>query len=103
MVSVEKLRLPIDSPLPSLARVTARKKTQHAVPIPPPISSREIPWRGHGGRPPTLSSVEFDRQLDKIAVWLETWSHDQVVIWYNGSIYVFVKKKKNQEENISKK
>ena len=83
MVSVEKLRLPIDSPLPSLARVTARKKTQHAVPIPPPISSREIPWRGHGGRPPTLSSVEFDRQLDKIAVWLETWSHDQVVISYN--------------------
>ena len=80
MVSVEKLQLPIpvDSPLPSLARVTGRKKPKATLPIPPPVKSVEIPWRGHGGRPPTFSSVEFDRQLDKIAVWLEDWSHEQV-------------------------
>ncbi|XP_061192203.1 F-box/WD repeat-containing protein 1A-like [Saccostrea echinata] len=34
-------------------------------------------WRGHGGRPPTFSSVEFDRQLDKISLWLESWDHTQ--------------------------
>lgn len=35
-------------------------------------------WRGHGGRHPTYSSVEFDRQLDKISLWLESWDHSQV-------------------------
>nr|XP_011450638.2 F-box/WD repeat-containing protein 7 isoform X3 [Crassostrea gigas] len=34
-------------------------------------------WRGHGGRHPTYSSVEFDRQLDKISLWLENWDHSQ--------------------------
>ncbi|XP_022292117.2 uncharacterized protein LOC111103271 isoform X2 [Crassostrea virginica] len=34
-------------------------------------------WRGHGGRHPTYSSVEFDRQLDKISLWLESWDHSQ--------------------------
>lgn len=37
-----------------------------------------IDWRGHGGRHPTYSSVEFDRQLDKVAIWLENWDHEQV-------------------------
>lgn len=78
MVSVEKSQVPIDSPLPSLARVSGRKKPKATAPIPPPVDSLQIPWRGHGGRQPTLSSVEFDRQLDKIAVWLEEWSHEQV-------------------------
>ncbi|KAL3884119.1 hypothetical protein ACJMK2_030341, partial [Sinanodonta woodiana] len=36
-----------------------------------------LDWRGHGGRHPTISSVEFDRQLDKVAMWLENWTHDQ--------------------------
>ena len=36
-------------------------------------------WRGHGGRHPTPSSVEFDRQLDKISLWIEDWNHDQVI------------------------
>lgn len=36
-------------------------------------------WRGHGGRHPTYSSVEFDRQLDKISLWLESWDHSQVI------------------------
>ena len=82
MVSVEKLQLPvglIDSPLPSLARFTGRKKVKSHLPIPPPVDPHEIPWRGHGGRQPTVSSVEFDRQLDKISVWLEDWSHEQVL------------------------
>lgn len=35
-------------------------------------------WRGHGGRHPTPSSVEFDRQLDKISLWIEDWNHEQV-------------------------
>ncbi|CAG2255121.1 FBXW7 [Mytilus edulis] len=34
-------------------------------------------WRGHGGRHPTHSSVEFDRQLDKISLWIEEWNHEQ--------------------------
>ena len=38
------------------------------------------PWRARdiGGRPPSLRLVEFDRQLDKISLWLEEWSHQQV-------------------------
>jgi hypothetical protein len=35
-------------------------------------------WRGHGGRHPTYSSVEFDRQLDKISLWIESWDHTEV-------------------------
>ncbi|XP_048240296.1 F-box protein MET30-like [Haliotis rufescens] len=36
-----------------------------------------VTWRGHGGVHPTPSSVEFDRQLDKVAIWLERWDHDE--------------------------
>ena len=45
-----------------------------------PQSARPQPvlWRGHGGRQPTVSSVEFDRQLDKVSIWLEGWDHDTV-------------------------
>ncbi|XP_069104646.1 F-box and WD repeat domain-containing 11-A-like isoform X2 [Argopecten irradians] len=38
---------------------------------------RLLDWRGHGGRHPTQSSVEFDRQLDKISMWMENWNHSQ--------------------------
>ena len=41
-------------------------------------TSKLTAWRGHGGRMPTYSSVEFDRQLDKISMWLEKWTHKQV-------------------------
>ena len=37
-----------------------------------------VQWRGHGGRHPTTSSVEFDRQLDKVSIWIEGWDHDTV-------------------------
>lgn len=43
-------------------------------------------WRGHGGRQPTYSSVEFDRQLDKISLWIESWDHTQVNL--NSSIRI---------------
>ena len=68
-----------DPGLPSLARYPKKKTNapKCATP-PPPMNIEDIPWRGHGGRAPTMSSVEFDRQLDKISVWLEEWSHDQV-------------------------
>ena len=39
-------------------------------------------WRGLGGRKPTVRSIEFDRQLDKLAVWMEQWDHDEVCILY---------------------
>ncbi|XP_070188911.1 beta-TrCP-like [Littorina saxatilis] len=44
----------------------------------PLSSARHTPvlWRGHGGRQPTSSSVEFDRQLDKVSIWMEQWEHD---------------------------
>lgn len=38
-----------------------------------------IEWRGHGGGKPTLQTVDFDQQLDKIAIWLEQWDHEQVL------------------------
>lgn len=48
----------------------------------PTLTTCSVPskssWRGHGGRHPTPSSVEFDRQLDKISLWIEDWNHDQV-------------------------
>lgn len=37
-----------------------------------------IPWRGRGGGQLTLSAIEFDRQLDKVSVWLDQWTHSQV-------------------------
>ena len=50
--------------------------------IVPTLTTCSVPskatWRGHGGRHPTPSSVEFDRQLDKISLWIEDWNHDQV-------------------------
>ncbi|KAL5010050.1 hypothetical protein ScPMuIL_012355 [Solemya velum] len=36
-----------------------------------------INWRGHGGTHPTCSTVEFDCQMDKIAIWIEEWDHNQ--------------------------
>lgn len=32
------------------------------------------PWRAHGGSIPV---VPFDQQLDKFALWIETWNHAQ--------------------------
>ena len=31
-------------------------------------------WRAHGG---ALPVVPFDQQLDKLALWIETWNHSQ--------------------------
>ena len=72
-----------DPGLPSLARHPKQKKNlpRGATPPPPPVNVEDIPWRGHGGRAPTMSSVEFDRQLDKISVWLEDWTHEQVSLF----------------------
>lgn len=66
-----------DAGLPSLARNAGLKK-KNSLAVPPPMNVDDIPWRGQGGRAPTLSSIEFDKQLDKIAVWMEEWTHDQV-------------------------
>lgn len=33
-----------------------------------------VQWRPHGGSPP---SVPFDKQLDKLSLWMETWNHAQ--------------------------
>jgi len=35
-------------------------------------------WRGKGGRKLTPGSVDFDRQLDKVSIWLDLWDHKQV-------------------------
>ncbi|KAL4233353.1 hypothetical protein ACF0H5_008035 [Mactra antiquata] len=75
MTTVELQGSP-DPGLPSLARNGKNKRIKGSTP-PPALNTEDIPWRGHGGRAPTMSSVEFDRQLDKIAVWLESWNHDQ--------------------------
>lgn len=77
MTSVE-VQPTLDTGLPSLARNGGRKKRVKGSTPPPPMNADDMPWRGHGGRAPTMSSVEFDRQLDKIAIWLEDWSHEQV-------------------------
>ena len=42
------------------------------------VSHDTIPWRGRGGGMPSHSGVEFERQLDKISIWLEGWNHTQV-------------------------
>ena len=33
-----------------------------------------VHWRAHGG---SIRNVPFDQQLDKFALWIETWSHKQ--------------------------
>ena len=37
-------------------------------------ASNTIPWRAHGGAMPI---VPFDKQLDKLSLWMETWNHAQ--------------------------
>lgn len=71
-----------DLGLPSLARTGGKTKRIKGSTPPPALNTEDIPWRGHGGRAPTMSSVEYDRQLDRVAVWLETWNHDQVCDLY---------------------
>ncbi|KAJ8311029.1 hypothetical protein KUTeg_011413 [Tegillarca granosa] len=61
----------VSSPIPHF-RIRNRKKVEIKK-VEKPVPS----WRGHGGRHPTASSVEFDRQLDKISIWLEDWNHTQ--------------------------
>lgn len=60
--------------------------------IVPTLTTCSVPskssWRGHGGRHPTPSSVEFDRQLDKISLWIEDWNHDQVCTQYTSRTYL---------------
>ena len=45
-------------------------------------SHRGNEWRGYGGIRPTMKTVDFDQQLDKIAIWLEQWDHNQVTTLY---------------------
>ncbi|XP_074663195.1 uncharacterized protein LOC141915527 [Tubulanus polymorphus] len=43
-----------------------------------PLSSFECSkWPGFGGRPVSLSGIEFDKQLDRISQWIDKWDHDQ--------------------------
>lgn len=46
-----------------------------------------IRWRGRGGGLPTSSAVDFDRRLDKISIWLERWSHQEVRFVFVTSIF----------------
>ncbi|CAH1798892.1 unnamed protein product [Owenia fusiformis] len=39
------------------------------------LAPQPSPWRGYGGLAPTMNSVEFDKQLDRISHWLEQWDH----------------------------
>jgi hypothetical protein len=38
-------------------------------------------WRGLGGRIPSKDSIEFDKQLDKISLWIEKWEHLEVSLF----------------------
>lgn len=67
----------VSSPIPHF-RIRNRKKVEIKK-----VEKAAPNWRGHGGRHPTASSVEFDRQLDKISIWLEDWNHTQVNILFN--------------------
>jgi hypothetical protein len=49
-----------------------KKKKKKSLPNP------DLKWRGRGGVTPTAISVEYDKQLDNISVWLDYWSHKQV-------------------------
>lgn len=42
-------------------------------------------WRGKGGRTLTPDSADFDRQLDKISIWLDLWDHKQVTSLFRRS------------------
>ena len=42
------------------------------------LTSDRLGWRGFGGALATIDSVLFDRQLDKISIWLDKWTHQQV-------------------------
>ena len=35
-------------------------------------------WRGQGGGKTSLRSVQFDKQMDNISLWLEGWDHQTV-------------------------
>ncbi|XP_066265197.1 beta-TrCP-like [Branchiostoma lanceolatum] len=39
-----------------------------------------VPWESFGGRIKTPKTVEFDRQLDHVAKWVEEWSHKKRIV-----------------------
>lgn len=67
------------------------QKPSGEVQNPRPLSVRRksVQWRGHGGRHPTVSSVQFDRQLDKVSIWLEQWSHETVICMLYKKILIY--------------
>ena len=38
-------------------------------------------WRGQGGGKTSLHSIQFDKQMDNISLWLEEWDHQTVSIY----------------------
>ena len=43
-----------------------------------PESDGNSTWRGQGGGKTSLHSVQFDKQMDNISLWLEEWDHQTV-------------------------
>jgi hypothetical protein len=41
-------------------------------------TERPHAWRGFGGLVPTIDRIEYDKQLDRISIWMESWNHEQV-------------------------
>ena len=66
------------SDLGSMAQSPSGGGAMVARSLPPVFGANMCLWRGYGGGVPTLNTVEFDKQLDKVSIWLEHWDHEQV-------------------------
>ena len=44
-------------------------------------------WRGQGGGKTSLHSVQFDKQMDNISLWLEEWDHQTVSFQFKNLFY----------------
>ena len=44
-------------------------------------------WRGQGGGKTSLHSVQFDKQMDNISLWLEEWDHQTVSFQFKKLFY----------------
>ena len=52
-----------------------------------PESGGNSTWRGQGGGKTSLHSVQFDKQMDNISLWLEEWDHQTVSFQFKNLFY----------------
>ena len=77
----------------NLNKVTTTSRAVESSPVAKVLengrNSENNTWKGQGGGKNSLHSVQFDKQMDKISLWLEEWDHQTVS--FHGTTLCFSK------------